>query len=271
MLAYALVLAFPALAAEPPVIEAVRSSDMTRLRQLVREKDALLARGSENQTALHEAAAKCNLEAAKLLVSVGVDRSIYDNANRTAAMIATSCPLSAATNQLVRVMGAPLLPKVQDESAPWSLQDASARGHLAVVSMLMKMGADVNAVGNKGNRPLELACRNGRLQVTKALLDNGADVRLRTISGMTVLHEAALGGSAEVIQLLIDRGADINAVDAENGSTSLHYAASFGRVDAVRTLIRHGADVTRKNNKGMTALETAITNGQEDVIKILRK
>jgi ankyrin repeat protein len=50
----------------------------------------------------------------------------------------------------------------------------------------------------------------------------------------------------------------------------LHYAASFGRLNAVKTLVRHGADVNQKNNKGVTALETAVANTQDDVVTLLR-
>ena len=135
--------------------------------------------------------------------------------------------------------------------------------------MLLKLGVDVNAVGSKGNRAMEIACRKGDLAVVKALIAHGADLRLKTNSGTTVLHEAALGGSGEVIAALIGAGAPVDAADGESASTALHYAASFGRVEAVRALVRGGADVTRKNAKGLTALETAIRNGQDEAAAAL--
>jgi ankyrin repeat protein len=218
---------------------------------------------------LHEAAAKCNLEAAQALVRAGADRLTRDKTNRTAAMIAMNCP-ELVRNQLVRLMLVSLPAKPADETARWSLQDAAARGNAGVVNMLLQMGIDVNAVGSKGNRALEIACRNGNVQVTKTLLDRGADISLKTSSGTTILHEAALGGNSEVIEMLLARGADVGAVDTESGATPLHYAASFARVDAVKALVRAGAEINRKNNKGVTALETAIANGHHDVITLLQ-
>jgi ankyrin repeat protein len=272
IVACAVALSSISFASDPPVIEAVRSGNTSTLRELVSAKDVVLdARGSGRQTALHEAAAKCSLEAAQILVNAGLDRLIRDDANRTAAMIAMNCPESPGRNQLVRLLMVPLPPKAADETARWSLQDAAARGKISVVKMLLALGSDVNAVGTKGNRALEVACRSGNAPVTMILLDHGADIRLRTDAGTTVLHEAALGGSSEVIDMLLARGADINAVDAESRSTPLHYAASFGRLNAVKTLVRHGADVNQKNNKGMTALETAVANSQDDVVTLLRR
>lgn len=266
----ALTIPLPGSTPEPAMIEAVRSGDVSKLRQLIHDKNGLNARGSQEQTALHEAAAKCSLEAAQLLVNAGVDKLIRDASGRTAAMIARQCPESESARQLVRLMLVRLPPKTVDETAPWSLHDAAAHGNAALVNMLLKMGSDVNAVGTKGDRPLEIACRKGNAQVTKALLDGGADLRLRTSAGTTVLHESALGGSAEIIEMLLARGADINAVDTESGATPLHFAASFGRPEAVKVLVRNGARLDRKNNKGLTALETAVVNGQAEIVALLR-
>jgi ankyrin repeat protein len=271
IVAWAVALSSVSFAADPPVIEAVRSGKTSALHELVSTKGIPLdARGSRRQTALHEAAAKCSLEAAQILVNAGLDRLSRDDANRTAAMIATNCPVSAGKNQLVRLLMVPLRPTAAYETARWSLQDAAARGNINVVNMLLALGSDVNAVGTKGNRALEVACRSGNAPVTVKLLDHGADLRLKTNARTTVLHEAALGGSSEVIDMLLARGADINAVDAESRSTPLHYAASFGRLNALKTLVRHGADVNQKNNKGMTALQPAVANSQNDVVTLLR-
>jgi ankyrin repeat protein len=263
-------LPYIAVAGEPTIIEVVRSGNIAKLREIVSTQNGLHARGSQNQTALHEAAAKCDVAAAKLLVSAGVDRLIRDDGNRTAAMIATKCPDSAAANQLIRLLLVPPPQTAVNETVRWSLQDAAARGKADVVNMLLKLGADVNAVGTNGNRALEIACRNGNARVTKILIDHGADVRLRTNAGTTVLHEAALGDSSEVIEMLLALKADINAMDTESGSTPLHFAASFGRVKAVKALVARGADVNRKNGKGMTPLETAVANAQDDVVRVLR-
>ncbi|HYI92327.1 MAG TPA: ankyrin repeat domain-containing protein [Bryobacteraceae bacterium] len=238
-------LTIPCLMAEsdPPIIEAARGGDTTRLRQILKTRQALHARGSQNQSALHEAARACSLEAAQLLVDAGIDKLLCDSASRTANMIPMRCPSSDSTNHLVRLMLVRPAPKPMDETLRWSLHDASARGNVEVVNMLLSLGIDVNEVDTKGNRAVEIACRAGNVQLTQRLLQAGADPRIKTNAGTTLLHEAALGGSAAVIEILIERGADIDARDTDTGATPLHYAASFGRTDAVKVLIKHRASL----------------------------
>jgi ankyrin repeat protein len=260
-----------AIAAEPAVIDAVRSGDLSKLQALVSSQEGMHFLGSQKQTALHEAASKCSVGAAQILLRGGIDRSIRDQQNRTAAMIALNCPASKEKMEFLGLLApAARVRPDADESAPWSLHDAATRGKANVAEMLLKLGSDVNAVGSKGNRPLEIACRSGHADVAKILLDNGADITLVTSAGATVLHEAALGGSSELVEMILARGAIINATDRESGSTALHYGASFGRVDAVKTLLQHGAEINRKNNKGVTALEVAVAHGQTEVINVFR-
>ena len=159
---------------------------------------------------------------------------------------------------------------LKSEKFPWSLVAAVAHGKTNLVSLLLRMGADVNEVSPEGNRPLDLSCLKGDAHMTRFLLENGADPKLRNTAGSTPLHDAALSGNKETIELLVARGADVNAIDSESGSTPLHKAASFGRLDAVKVLVQHGADVSRKTNQGFTALQLAGNNNQADVAAFLR-
>lgn len=190
---------------EPPIVQAVRSGNPVLIQQLAADKAELHKLGSQGQTALHEAAARCSLETVQLLVEAGVERLIHDNQNRTAAMIAAECPQSNGMIRMTRLLMTPLSDKGVDERSRWSLQDAAARGDMAVINMLLQMGANVNAVGTAGNRALEIAARKANARLVRTLLDRGADPTLKTSAGTTVVHEAALGGSAEVIQMLLDR------------------------------------------------------------------
>jgi ankyrin repeat protein len=253
---------------EIPLFEAVRAGDMAVLKTLLKTVNPN-ARGSRNQTALHEAAAACNPEAARILIAAGADRRIQDDAKRTAAMIASGCPQSASKAQFLKLLH-PLPVKPVNESARWSLHDAAARGDAAVLAMLLKLGADVNGAGTNGNRALEIASRKGNPAVVRMLLDHGADPHLKTAAGTGVLHEAALGGDPETIDLLVAAGVDVHETDDESASTPLHYAASFGRAEAVKALLRHGADRTRKNRNGMTPADVARANDQNDVLALFQ-
>jgi ankyrin repeat protein len=249
--------------AQTDLFEAARAGDLTRLRSLAADKKLVDLRDANGRTALHEAVANCHLEAAEILVAAGWSSALPDKQNRTPLALASQCPRDIqAVYQLV------LAPPVQ-ESAPWSLQYAAGHHQASVVSMLLKLRADPNALGSEGNRALDISCLQGDAEVTRLLLDHGADPRLRNKAGGTPLHDAALKGNKEVIELLLAHGADVNAVDSQSRSTPLHYAAEFDRLDAVMALVKHGADVNLKNAGALTAMEEARKNQFDDVSRFL--
>lgn len=258
--------AIPCLAQQSELFEAARLGDLTKLKLLVGNKSLIAARGVHYRTALHEAATNCQLEAAKLLVENGWDRLARDEQGKTPLMLASRCP----NNLQTAFLGTLTVPPQIREKDPWSLQHAAAYRQTSVVSMLLKLGVDVNAPGSDGNRALEISCLNGDAATAKVLLEHGANPNLRSKGGFTPLHNAALRGNQEVIELLVTHGADINAVDTESTSTPLHYAASFNRMNAVKALVEHGADTNLRTKEGFTALQLAMTNGFAEVAAFLR-
>ena len=56
-----------------------------------------------------------------------------------------------------------------------ALHYAAEKGHVAVVKILLRDGADKNGKDEKGRTPLSHAAENGHALVTEILLDAGAD------------------------------------------------------------------------------------------------
>jgi hypothetical protein len=245
------------------LFDAARTGDLAKLRRLAEEPGAAGARGPQGRTALHEAIANCQVEAAKMLVDRGWDPRAVDARGSIPAALVPLCP----ENIRPLLYGA-LVPRTL-EQYPWSLQYAATHHQVSVITMLIGMGVDVNAQGSEGNRALDVACLQGDAPVARLLLEHGADPNLRNKTGSTPLHDAALNGSKEVIELLLTHKAGINAVAPADGSTPLQYAASMDRLAAVQTLVEHGADVTLKNAKGLTASQLAGKNGFSDVSEFL--
>lgn len=93
-----------------------------------------------------------------------------------------------------------------------------------IVEYLVQNGADVNARGPKGVRPLHYAAGYGTLGIAKCLLENGADVNATNDEGMTPIMSAAALGKPEMIELLLEYGADIY-LKSNKGRDALSFAS----------------------------------------------
>ncbi|MGC1181946.1 ankyrin repeat domain-containing protein [Legionella sp.] len=148
------------------------------------------------------------------------------------------------------------------------LYSAAHQGHLKVVKTLLEQGANVNAMSNEDVTPLCIAARNGHLEVVKILLEQGADVNVVTKKGFTPLHFAAENGHLKVVKELLEQGADVNAV-TKKGFTPLHFAAENDHLEVVKELLEQGADVNAASNEDVTPLFIAAQNGYLEVVEIL--
>jgi ankyrin repeat protein len=258
------------VAQENELFDAARRGDLAKLKTLVGSQASVDLRDAHGRTALHEAAANCQMEAYKLMVESGWDYLARDDQGMLPIALALKCLDTNTKAASPRPSVASTVPVAGFENAPWSLQYATAHKQVGVLSMVLNMGADANAVGSDGNRALDIACLKGDAASARILLEHGANPNLRNKTGSTPLHDAALSGNKDVIEMLLARGADVSAQDPESKSTPLHYAASFGRLEAVKTLVEHGADVSARNAKGQTALQLAISNQQAEVSAFLR-
>ena len=128
-----------------------------------------------------------------------------------------------------------------------------------VKKLIFTHGANVNVKDSEGTEALHSAALGGCYEIVELLLREGADVNaIQKVGGGTPLHLAALGGNFKVVELLIARGADVNAKNNE-GSTPLHYAAEVGHNDTtVEILLKNGATVNVSDSLGLTPLHLAV-------------
>ena len=147
---------------------------------------------------------------------------------------------------------------------------AVANGHIDVVNLLLKKGADIENDNQFGFTPLHKAAICGHLNVVALLLDRGAQPESRTISGSTPLHRAAAGGHKDVVKVFLDHGTDVDIKD-NYGFTPLTWAAMMGHMEIVQLLLKMGADPNARNLRGETPLERATRNGHKHVVQVLLK
>ncbi len=125
-----------------------------------------------------------------------------------------------------------------------ALHWAAMKDHVELAEMLLYAGANVKATTRMGGyTPLTLAAKNGNAAMISALLKGGADVNATTSTGVTPLMLAAQSGRADAVKALIDGGANVNAKETVRDETALMFAATHNRMDAMAVLLKHGADV----------------------------
>jgi ankyrin repeat protein len=154
------------------------------------------------------------------------------------------------------------------------LVTAAIRGHFPIGCLLVEHGARVD--GDPGyHTPLAAAASRADLEFVDYLLYAGADPNAVGEHGQRPLHAAITAGyradhvrGCAVTRALIRYGADIDAKD-QDGDAPLALAAAVGCLTTVQYLYAIGADMSAKNADGETALDVAVRCGRRAVVEFL--
>jgi ankyrin repeat protein len=149
---------------------------------------------------------------------------------------------------------------------------AVARGHANIVDLLLRSGADVNAVNKLGWSALMFAAYFGEEGIARILLEAGANPSLRTMdTGKTAFILAAERNHPQVIRtIVVEEDADVNTCD-NHGWTALLYVCkcSNDEVDAVTALLNRGACIDVSSRYGWTALMRAAEANNPGILDVL--
>jgi ankyrin repeat protein len=259
------------------------------------------ARNEDGDAPLHWAARTDNVAMIDLLLDRGADIDARNHEQETPVLCATQ-RLQYAVVERLATRGADLEIPNRYRRTPliWTAREG---GDLQMARLLLRLGADVNALDRFQSSALALATWRGFRTLVGVLLDAGASTNLRpgmdqellhmaedkgldrlyeklvaegaevdvTPSGYVYpLHVAAGGGSALIVKDLLKRGAEVGATDMY-GWTPLHHAADRGRADVVRVLTAADPAVDRMTLAGRTPLSLAHRKGDRGVIDALKE
>jgi ankyrin repeat protein len=212
------------------------------------------------------------------LAYVGDGATMY-RTNHHLVRAVRSCPKPSAAAESSRpkqlAEAAPPRPDRPSQSEAFFI--AVKEGNEAAAEALLNTDPGLVASKDENGRTalhyvFKAALRDTHLAVATLLLDHGADVNAKDKWGETPLLEAVEHWNSGdylylLLKLLLSRGADVDSLNSL-GSTPLHRVAVLGKAEAAKILVAAGANVNAKNNEGATPVNYAAEK-RPDVLKVL--
>ena len=228
----------------------------------------------EGSTPLHEAVRYGHIQAVEYFLNKGADVNMKDE---TAMRTPLHWAASAGNIEIAKILidkGADLLAGDKDSNVPWMLAMKNNFGSLA---RLLCSFHDVNITDSRDRTPLHAACTAGCEQSAEILLKEGANFNAVDKFGNTPLIEAA-NGKCKIVELLLTRP-HINVNHQNNdGLAAIHRAVnklanttpnpdlgvhdkySKSAMKTVNLLCAKGADVNMLNGNGEALVVNHTTN-----------
>ncbi|KNA22812.1 hypothetical protein SOVF_030620 [Spinacia oleracea] len=238
----------------------VLSNSGKRIDQAGKKKYVKQVTGRHNDTELHLAAQRGDLEAVKQILGGHINSQIGEG-------------LSGAEFEVEAAEVRALVVNEVNELGETALFSAAEKGHLDVVKELLKY-ANKDTLTQKNRSqfdPLHVAVNQGHLAIVQVLLDHDPGL-IKTIgqSNATPLISAATRGHTDIVNELLSRDSSLMDLCKSNGKNALHFAVRQGHVEIVRALLNKDSTLARKTDKkGQTALHMAVKGNNCDVVRAL--
>ncbi|KAL4914262.1 ankyrin repeat-containing domain protein [Aspergillus aurantiobrunneus] len=192
---------------------------------------------------------------------------------RTALLVAAHCGNEAVVDLLIRKNARV---DAVDSSGSTALHLVASRGHCRVLELLLlSEGTNVETRDFRGRTALWVAAERGEIEATHLLLFSKAKVNARADVQMTALHIAAKQGDDGVVtpgQWRCRSRSQRRYYDDRTAlrlRTPLICAAAVGKLSATKLLLKRKASSRCVGDAGMTALHWAAYNGHTEIVEIL--
>jgi hypothetical protein len=132
------------------------------------------------------------------------------------------------------------------------LMEAAYFGHLEIMRMLIKAGADINYVNAKMQGAVHRALQKGGSMAVNILIDAGLDLERYKADELknSLVFQAIDGGDWEALYLFVERGFELNS-RRDDGQTPLTYSVRvLAPRNVIETLLSGGADPCVTNAEG---------------------
>jgi len=242
-------------AGDDRLLTAVKAGDLQAVRALVTARTNVNVRSGDGSTPLLWAAHNSDLEVARALIAGGADVNAVNHYGVTPLLDASRTGDAAMMALLIKAGADPKRAHPEGETP---LMAAARSGNVPAVRLLLEQKVDVNAAEKEQQTTaLMRAAAEGHVDVVDVLLKAGADpnrqahvtsLTERTINsdhptgGFTALMWASRNGNEAVVRRLAEGGANLNLKNGDGASATM-IAIYNDRFDIAATLAKLGADV----------------------------
>lgn len=204
-----------------------------------------------------------NVEMVRMLLAAGADEAVYDAEGNPPVFSLVLYPVDFFRDfygSCVKDDHPIFANKVKIVSLLKQLDLTNAEGYTVLMKSLFPMKFWYTGFGD-GISPKK------NLSIALELIKKGADVNAAGNDGKRPLHQA-VADMEEVARALAEAGADINAQD-NDGNTPLMYACMKAKEETVLWLLKAGADYKIQNNEGRTAADIAVKRGYSRALELM--
>lgn len=204
-----------------------------------------------------------NADMVRMLLAAGADEVVYDAEGNPPVFSLVRYPVDffqEFCGSCIKDDHPIYAQKTEIVSMLKQLDLKNAEGYTVLMKSLFPMKFWYTGFGN-GVSP-----KKNRL-IALALIKQGADVNAAGNDGRRPLHQAVVDVE-EVARALVEAGADINAQD-NDGNTPLMYACMKAKEETVLWLLKAGADSRLQNNEGKTAVDMAAEKGYSRALELM--
>ena len=159
---------------------------------------------------------------------------------------------------------------VLDSKQRTPLWFAAKHGHIDIINLLTRLGADVNHRSRDGTNPTALwAIANSdspsSLDGVSALLTANANPNVPDPSGQTLLHKSCQCGNVPLLTLLLSHNADPLARDTAS-LLPIHHAARVGHEECITHLLTHPSAQVLNTPTHSPSQPGSISNPQPNIM-----
>lgn len=153
-----------------------------------------------------------------------------------------------------------------DPNMSVNLLTVASTGNATFLEELLKARFDPDIGDAQGRTPLHIAASKGHEECVMVLLRHGCNIHLRDVNGNTALWEAIAAKQHSTFRILYHWA---SVSDPYVAGELLCTAAKRNDITVMKELLKHGLTVDSKDRHGSTAIDVALGENHEDMVKLL--